>query len=196
VGAGAPPSAAVQPYAPPAQAEPETALPVPSPAKPPAKRKEKSPARKKKEKENLPARPSKKDVKAAQLRPHKLKFNDRDPAMELAISEIAGHLTFTQSTVTAWYSLPEVRWAFRPDAEREALLSRSPSSTRASPASACTCGAPTGRSRPTSGPARSTPSPPSPCPTCAARPPGPTTSSPRSATCSRSTTPRGRPTSA
>ncbi|HEX5202370.1 MAG TPA: ATP-binding protein [Actinoplanes sp.] len=115
------PVGAVQPYAPPAPTEPDTALPVPSPAKPPAKRKEKSPARKKKE--NLPARPSKKDVKAAQLRPHKLKFNDRDPAMELAISEIAGHLTFTQSTVTAWYSLPEVRWAFRPDAEREALLS-------------------------------------------------------------------------
>src|SRR5581483_7567944 len=27
------------------------------------------------------------------------------------------------NTVTAWYWLPEVRWAFRPDAEREALLS-------------------------------------------------------------------------
>ncbi|WP_433371613.1 ATP-binding protein [Actinoplanes sp. CA-142083] len=120
VGSRPAPAAAVQPYAPPAQTEPDAALPVPSPAKPPAKRKEKSPAKKK---ENLPARPSKKDVKAAQLRPHKLKFNDRDPAMELAISEIAGHLTFTQSTVTAWYSLPEVRWAFRPDAEREALLS-------------------------------------------------------------------------
>jgi hypothetical protein len=108
----APAESAVQPYAPPAQAEPDTALPVPSPAKPPAKRREKA-----------PARSSKKEVKAAQLRPHKLKFSDRDPAMELAISEIAGHLTFTQSTVTAWYSLPEVRWAFRPDAEREALLS-------------------------------------------------------------------------
>jgi hypothetical protein len=52
----------------------------------------------------------------------KLKFNDRDPAAELAITEIAGHLTFTPNTVTAWYWLPEVRWAFRPDAEREALL--------------------------------------------------------------------------
>ncbi|MDR7323829.1 hypothetical protein J2S44_004079 [Catenuloplanes niger] len=51
------------------------------------------------------------------------KFNDRDPAVELAITEIAGHLTFTPNTVTAWYWLPEVRWAFRPDAEREALLS-------------------------------------------------------------------------
>ena len=42
--------------------------------------------------------------------------------IELAITEIAGHLTFTADTVTAWYWLPEVRWAFRPDAEREALL--------------------------------------------------------------------------
>jgi len=123
VGTRPAPASAVQPYAPPAQAEPDSALPVPSPAKPPAKRKEKSPARRKKAEDDLPVRPSKRDVKAAQLRPHKLKFNDRDPVMELAISEIAGHLTFTQSTVTAWYYLPEVRWAFRPDAEREALLS-------------------------------------------------------------------------
>ena len=56
------------------------------------------------------------------LRPDKIKFSDRDPSVELAITEIAGHLTFTPSTVTAWYWLPEVRWAFRPDAEREALL--------------------------------------------------------------------------
>ena len=47
---------------------------------------------------------------------------DRDPSIELAITEIAGHLTFTPNTVTAWYWLPEVRWAFRPDADREALL--------------------------------------------------------------------------
>ncbi|WP_412737832.1 ATP-binding protein [Krasilnikovia sp. MM14-A1259] len=64
----------------------------------------------------------KKDPKPVPLRPHKLRFSDRDPAVELEITEIAGHLTFTQSTVTAWYNLPEVRWAFRPDAEREALL--------------------------------------------------------------------------
>jgi hypothetical protein len=51
-----------------------------------------------------------------------VRFRDRDPAVELAITEIAGHLTFTPNTVTAWYWLPEVRWAFRPDAEREALL--------------------------------------------------------------------------
>lgn len=51
------------------------------------------------------------------------KHKDRDPAIELTITEIAGHLTFTPNTVTAWYRLPEVRWAFRPDPEREALLS-------------------------------------------------------------------------
>nr|WP_232050427.1 ATP-binding protein [Actinoplanes sp. OR16] len=102
-----------------------SALPVPVPEKAPAKRKEKSPARRTEKapaKREAPVKP-RKEAKAAALRPQKLKFSDRDPAMELAISEIAGHLTFTQSTVTAWYSLPEVRWAFRPDAEREALLS-------------------------------------------------------------------------
>jgi hypothetical protein len=60
--------------------------------------------------------------KPTQVRPPKVRFTDRDPAIELAITEIAGHLTFTPNTVTAWYWLPEVRWAFRPDAEREALL--------------------------------------------------------------------------
>ncbi|GGM60155.1 ATPase [Micromonospora sonchi] len=61
-------------------------------------------------------------LKPVRVRPPKIKFGDRDPAVELAITEIAGHLTFTPNTVTAWYWLPEVRWAFRPDAEREALL--------------------------------------------------------------------------
>ncbi len=61
-------------------------------------------------------------IKPVRVRPPKIKFGDRDPAVELAITEIAGHLTFTPNTVTAWYWLPEVRWAFRPDAEREALL--------------------------------------------------------------------------
>ena len=51
-------------------------------------------------------------------------YKDRDPVAELAITEIAGHLTFTPTTVTAWYWLPEVRWAFRPDADREALHRR------------------------------------------------------------------------
>ncbi|WP_436970740.1 ATP-binding protein [Micromonospora rifamycinica] len=62
-------------------------------------------------------------TKPVRVRPPKIKFGDRDPSIELAITEIAGHLTFTPNTVTAWYWLPEVRWAFRPDAEREALLS-------------------------------------------------------------------------
>ncbi|MFC4997266.1 ATP-binding protein [Dactylosporangium cerinum] len=53
----------------------------------------------------------------------KPRHKDRHASIDLAITEIAGHLTFTPNTVTAWYWLPEVRWAFRPDAEREALLS-------------------------------------------------------------------------
>ncbi|MDT0531300.1 ATP-binding protein [Micromonospora sp. DSM 115977] len=64
-----------------------------------------------------------KPTKPTRVKPPKIKFGDRDPSVELAITEIAGHLTFTPNTVTAWYWLPEVRWAFRPDAEREALLS-------------------------------------------------------------------------
>jgi hypothetical protein len=47
---------------------------------------------------------------------------DRDPVAELALTEIAGHLTFTRVMVTAWYWLPEVRWAFRPDLDREAMI--------------------------------------------------------------------------
>jgi hypothetical protein len=47
---------------------------------------------------------------------------DRDAVAELALTEIAGHLTFTRTMVTAWYWLPEVRWAFRPDLDREALI--------------------------------------------------------------------------
>ncbi|MEH0934396.1 ATP-binding protein [Micromonospora sp. CPCC 205543] len=62
-------------------------------------------------------------AKPVRVKPPKIKFGDRDPSIDLAITEIAGHLTFTPNTVTAWYWLPEVRWAFRPDAEREALLS-------------------------------------------------------------------------
>ncbi|WP_425411408.1 ATP-binding protein [Longispora albida] len=50
------------------------------------------------------------------------RFRDRDPVADMAITEVAGHLTFTPNTITAWYWLPEVRWAFRPDAEREALI--------------------------------------------------------------------------
>jgi AAA domain-containing protein len=104
-----------------APVQPYETLPVPAADNAPARRKEKAPARRK-EPKNLPVQRPRSEIKAAP-RPRKLKFSDRDPSIELEISEIAGHLTFTQSTVTAWYSLPEVRWAFRPDAEREALLS-------------------------------------------------------------------------
>ncbi len=52
----------------------------------------------------------------------KPRHKDRDEVAELALTEIAGHLTFTRTVVTAWYWLPEVRWAFRPDLEREALI--------------------------------------------------------------------------
>jgi hypothetical protein len=91
--------------APPAIEPPPQVAPAPAPAH----RKAKS----KKVKKVKPAPPP--TVK----RP---KHKDRDPAQDLAITEIAGHLTYTPNTVTAWYWLPEVRWAFRPDAEREALL--------------------------------------------------------------------------
>ncbi len=107
------------------QAELPAVLPEKAPAVPQTKAPAKRSRRKRDREEpaNLPAVRPKKEVKPAPLRPHKLKFSDRDPSIELEITEIAGHLTFTQSTVTAWYFLPEVRWAFRPDAEREALLS-------------------------------------------------------------------------
>ncbi|HIV57298.1 MAG TPA: ATP-binding protein, partial [Candidatus Stackebrandtia faecavium] len=76
-----------------------------------------------------PGQSTKEAKKAARLakRPYRLpkppKVKDRPAGQELAITEIAGHATFTPTSVTAWYRLPEVRWAFRPDAEREALIS-------------------------------------------------------------------------
>ncbi|WP_409074054.1 ATP-binding protein [Micromonospora chalcea] len=82
----------------------------------PAHREVAPPRQRTPERRNRPTKP-------VRVRAPKIKFGDRDPSVELAITEIAGHLTFTPNTVTAWYWLPEVRWAFRPDAEREALLS-------------------------------------------------------------------------
>ncbi|MDM4721272.1 ATP-binding protein [Micromonospora sp. WMMA1363] len=108
--------------------QPTTApAPAPAPAEPNAHR----------DSEQIPERAGTRDVtprqrsagrpgrptKPVRVNAPRIKFGDRDPAVELAITEIAGHLTFTPNTVTAWYWLPEVRWAFRPDAEREALLS-------------------------------------------------------------------------
>ncbi|SCL62355.1 AAA-like domain-containing protein [Micromonospora citrea] len=113
--------------APPPPAPPPSAPLAPAPAEQPSRRAgERLPERADREvapprqrsagRRNQPAKP-------VRVKPPKIKFGDRDPSVELAITEIAGHLTFTPNTVTAWYWLPEVRWAFRPDAEREALLS-------------------------------------------------------------------------
>lgn len=41
---------------------------------------------------------------------------------KLALTGVDGHLTYTRRSVTAWYMLPTVGWAFRGDAEREVLL--------------------------------------------------------------------------
>ncbi|GIF76593.1 ATP-binding protein [Asanoa siamensis] len=97
-------------------ARPERAPDVPG-AQLPIVREPAQPPRRKGKDKREPAR------KPVIVKPPAIKFGDRDPAIGLAITEIAGHLTFTPNTVTAWYWLPEVRWAFRPDAEREALLS-------------------------------------------------------------------------
>jgi hypothetical protein len=80
---------------------------VPARPRPPARRR---PAT------DLPAR------RISYPRPEPARHKDREARQELAITEIAGHLTFTANTVTAWYWLPEMRWAFRPDKERENLI--------------------------------------------------------------------------
>jgi hypothetical protein len=103
---------------------------APRPSAEPARPVERRPERRQRPEEKAPARQSQKkraerraERRPAPVKAPKIKFSDRDPSVDLAITEIAGHLTFTPNTVTAWYWLPEVRWAFRPDAEREALLS-------------------------------------------------------------------------
>ena len=141
-------------------------------------------------------RSASKHDKPMPLRPNKIKFSDRDPSIELEINEIAGHLTFTPSTVTAWYSLPEVRWAFRPDAEREALLSAI-SEQYAGPGRVPAAPAP---HQPAVPGRRVGPHGRLAHPAAAARRrrqhrPGRTTWSPPSGTCCRSTTPRARRTS-
>ncbi|MDQ1647212.1 MAG: hypothetical protein QOJ50_3396, partial [Cryptosporangiaceae bacterium] len=50
------------------------------------------------------------------------KHREKETVAELAISEIAGHLTFTHNDVTAWYYLPDVQWAFRGDKERVSIM--------------------------------------------------------------------------
>ncbi|MEU4774139.1 ATP-binding protein [Micromonospora sp. NPDC023644] len=127
--AGVPPVAAAPPSSHPAPLQPAPLdPPAPDPAAEPASRRSGERPSERAGREVAPPRQRSagrrdRPTKPVRVKAPKIKFGDRDPAVELAITEIAGHLTFTPNTVTAWYWLPEVRWAFRPDAEREALLS-------------------------------------------------------------------------
>ncbi|HZE40906.1 MAG TPA: ATP-binding protein, partial [Stackebrandtia sp.] len=91
------------------------AVPAPVPSMEPHRHNELVPVQKTSEEDRRKEKPRR--------LPKPPKHKDRSAAQELAITEIAGHATFTPTAVTAWYKLPEVRWAFRPDAEREALIS-------------------------------------------------------------------------
>ncbi|THV41407.1 ATP-binding protein [Glycomyces buryatensis] len=62
------------------------------------------------------------DAKPTRVPKPAKKEKERQPLRELSLTEIAGHATFTPASVTAWYVLPGVRWSFRPDLEREALI--------------------------------------------------------------------------
>lgn len=127
--AGVPPVAAAPPSSHPASLQPAPLdPPAPDQAAEPASRRSGERPSERAGREVAPPRQRSagrrdRPTKPVRVKAPKIKFGDRDPAVELAITEIAGHLTFTPNTVTAWYWLPEVRWAFRPDAEREALLS-------------------------------------------------------------------------
>ena len=102
-------------------APPQT-QPKPSTALVPATPLEPAPVREAEPRKPKATPPAKRSKRSEVEKARKPKHKDRDPAVELAITEIAGHLTFTPNTVTAWYRLPEIRWAFRPDADRESLL--------------------------------------------------------------------------
>ncbi len=124
-----------------------------------------------------PARRGKEPVTSAPRPVHK----DKDPVAELAITEIAGHLTFTPQhghrlvlAARGALGVPPRRRT------RSAARRRSPSSTPAWPASGCTCAARPGHSRPTSGLALSTQHTARPLPDVPGTPTGPTTWSPRS----------------
>ncbi|WP_434741978.1 ATP-binding protein [Micromonospora sp. SH-82] len=117
------PRTAASALPPPPAPQVPTAPETPAPSSPPATREVTPPRQRSTGRRSDPKDRSDRPIKPRRINPPKIKFGDRDPAAELAITEIAGHLTFTPNTVTAWYWLPEVRWAFRPDAEREALLS-------------------------------------------------------------------------
>jgi len=55
-------------------------------------------------------------------RPRPRRNGGAGAADRLALTEVRGHLTFTATTVTAWYTLAEKVWPFRSDAGREGLL--------------------------------------------------------------------------
>ena len=46
----------------------------------------------------------------------------RAAELRLALREINGHLTYTDSAVWAWYVLPSQQWAFRSESQRESLI--------------------------------------------------------------------------
>ncbi len=123
--AAAPPAAGVAvpvaPTYPPAAPAPATAAVVPvRPAQAPVHAPQPAPARR--AAQRRPAEPTQqRDDGPVPGRRRPRSRSDR-PARDLALVEIAGHLTFTTNTVTAWYLLPEITWAFRSDMEREALL--------------------------------------------------------------------------
>ncbi|HLL69061.1 MAG TPA: ATP-binding protein [Micromonosporaceae bacterium] len=62
--------------------------------------------------------------RVASLTPKRRNAKTPKPTVDLRLREVAGHLTYTGATVTAWYAVPEQQWAFRPDAERAALMGR------------------------------------------------------------------------
>lgn len=72
----------------------------------------------------VPAAPkkSKNKPKLVKAKPRQPMFKEREPALELELREIVGHLTFTRNDVTAWYRVPELQWAFRADKERTASM--------------------------------------------------------------------------
>ncbi|MGI5236462.1 ATP-binding protein [Dactylosporangium sp. CA-139066] len=56
------------------------------------------------------------------LTPYVRQPRDPAPTVDLQLREFVSNLTFTASTATAWYVLPERVWAFRPDADRETFM--------------------------------------------------------------------------
>src|SRR5262249_29600423 len=71
-----------------------------------------------------PARPYPGDTMTSVLSrlPALTRRGGREQTLQLRLTEVAGHLTHTATTVTAWHTLPDQVWAFRPDADREVWL--------------------------------------------------------------------------